>query len=233
MKEKDINVRVILVGFMLILPLVYYWTMFGSFTFSKCKEDIKFFYEYVNNLYTPLLSIIAAAFIYLTYKDQSESNKVLNNASVYNYIKDVIIDFEKWIIIETDKLKENRFNNPIRLTPSDFHEILGGFRIFYTLLKFDSRKAIYELNAIEEEINNFSSNRIKLQLYKVEINRIMDRFEALNEALINTQNLFNDKDRINVESSGLFVENEKDKWLREIEGLRTSISSILEKYKYQ
>jgi hypothetical protein len=228
--KKSLKILFFIIG---VLPLLYYYFMFGSCTLSNVKEDIEFFYEYFNNIYTPLLALFAGIVVYLTYQNQLESNKIQTLSSVYEFIKALLLDLDKWMENNTESITSNSYFLPsARITEQDIHIDFGSFRIYFNSLIEDSKIAVNKFELIEGYVKNFSPNsefQFSLELYKYQLTNILNSLEIYKEALFKLKNLINDNDRTTFNPDGNFIKKEKSEWLNQIQENILKVSKILKK----
>jgi dolichyl-phosphate-mannose--protein O-mannosyl transferase len=140
--------------------------------------------NYFNSIYTPILTFIAAIFVYKTYQNQRRANKISEFAFVSEYFKKELSEFNIDLDSKTSAfITYNQYydNTSIR----SIQEYNEDFIKFYNLVDSSSKEFILSFKRIENEINNYQIRPEPKYTFARELKNIGGKVERHKKAIEN------------------------------------------------
>jgi hypothetical protein len=227
--NRSSSLRVVGRILLLILPVFLFVFQFGF----KYSGEISAWINtvtYLNNIYTPILAIYGAVYIFKSFENQSNSNRITEHAVVYNFTKEQL---EKIINIANQDIKNIQRNRlyanfhacEIQVYSSEYLQLL-------TTTFHWSDKLVKKLEAINQSLFKYRFIQSQYDLFD-------DQFESiianLNICKIGYETLKFHKDVIEQMLPHFFLNYnvlDKDK-LDLIEVKLDRIIGLMEKYRLE
>lgn len=236
MLPKFVKWVIWILGILIFLsPIIAFVSNFG-WSWSKDISAWNNTANYVNNIYTPILSLIAAILVFYTYWNQRDfnnkqikSSKIAEFAVVRPYFETLFQIFEEKIQKDTSNITASRFfDNHIPTTEYDAYK--NYFPDFEKTTMTYSSSLITEFDLIEKRMLNYEFNESPNILFKENLKRIGEYLNKQKTAIENLIRILND-DNINETTIGIeYTKEKKEKSVKTLTNSRNSLNVIKTKY---